>query len=160
MRPATGFNSPATATDKAQKNAGLTNGRVGTITAIDVDGDGTPRVTVALDTAKGAKPQSVSFTVGEDGKAGEFDSFKHGYAGTIYRAKAARSTRLMSAIRRMWRSSAAYVALTRHREGVQIFAARETVKDLDAMAQGLARRTTNARRPPTIDRKRRSARRA
>ena len=44
-----------------------------------------PRVTVMLDTAKGKEPQSVTFTVGDDAKAGEFNSFKHGYAGTIYR---------------------------------------------------------------------------
>ena len=41
---------------KKQKDAGLTNGRVGTITEIDTTGDA-PRVTVALDTAKGKKPQ-------------------------------------------------------------------------------------------------------
>ena len=85
------------------------------------------------------KPQSVSFTVGEDGKAGEFDRFKHGYAGTIYRGQGRTLDQSYVCHSSLWRSSAAYVALTRHREGVQIFAARETVKDLDAMAQGLAR---------------------
>ena len=123
---------------KTQKNAGLTNGRVGTITAIDTGGD-RPRLTVALDTAKGAKPQEVSFIVGENGAAGEFDRFKHGYAGTIYRGQGRTLDESYVCHSSLWRSSAAYVALTRHRDAVHIFAARETVKDLDAMAQGLAR---------------------
>ena len=123
---------------QAQKNAGLTNGRVGTITAIDTSGD-RPRVTVALDTAKGAKPQEVSFIVGENGAAGEFNRFKHGYAGTIYRGQGRTLDQSYVCHSSLWRSSAAYVALTRHRDAVHIFAARETVKDLDAMAQGLAR---------------------
>jgi hypothetical protein len=38
-----------------------------------------------------------------------------------------------------WRSAASYVALTRHREAVHIFASRETIKDLDDMAKGMAR---------------------
>ena len=37
------------------------------------------------------------------------------------------------------RSAAAYVALTRHRENVQLYAARETVKDLAAIAKGFER---------------------
>jgi hypothetical protein len=123
---------------KREKHAGLTNGRVGTITAIDTGG-GQPRVTVALDTAKGAKPQEVSFIVGENGAAGEFNRFKHGYAGTIYRGQGRTLDESYVCHSSLWRSSAAYVALTRHRDAVHIFAARETVKDLDAMAQGLAR---------------------
>ncbi len=123
---------------KREKSAGLTNGRVGTVTAIDTGGD-RPRVTVALDTAKGAKPQEVSFIVGDNGAAGEFNRFKHGYAGTIYRGQGRTLDESYVCHSALWRSSAAYVALTRHRDAVHIFAARETVKDLDAMAQGLAR---------------------
>ena len=96
-------------------------------------------MTVALDTAKGAKPQEVSFLVGENGAAGEFNRFKHGYAGTIYRGQGRTLDESYVCHSSLWRSSAAYVALTRHRDAVHIFAARETVKDLDAMAQGLAR---------------------
>ncbi len=123
---------------KREKSAGLTNGRVGSIIAIDTGGE-RPRVTVALDTAKGAKPREVSFIVGENGAAGEFNRFKHGYAGTIYRGQGRTLDESYVCHSALWRSSAAYVALTRHRDAVHIFAARETVKDLDAMAQGLAR---------------------
>jgi hypothetical protein len=69
-----------------EKRAGLTNGNAGTITDIDMTGP-KPRVTVALDTAKGKEPHSVTFTVGEDAKASEFNKFKRGYAGTIYKGQ-------------------------------------------------------------------------
>ena len=63
---------------KKEKDAGLTNGRVGNITEISFTKDHKARVTVDLDVEKGAKPQTVSFIVGEDAKAGEFNSFKLG----------------------------------------------------------------------------------
>src|SRR5271166_5531091 len=124
---------------QAERNAGLTNGRVGTIAALEIGKGGKAHVTVDLDTAKDAKPQQVSFVVGADAKAGEFDKFKHGYAGTIYRGQGRTLDEVYVGHSAQWRSSAAYVALTRHRESVHIFAARETVKDLDAMAKGMAR---------------------
>jgi AAA domain/Relaxase/Mobilisation nuclease domain len=123
----------------AEKRAGLTNGRVGTIEKITFDKQRKARVTVALDVGANDKPQSVTFTVGDDARAGEFDKFKLGYAGTIYRGQGRTLDQAYVAHTAQWRSSAAYVALTRHREQVHIFAARETVKDLDAMAKGLAR---------------------
>ena len=129
---------------KAEKNAGLTNGRVGTVTALAINEHGKARVSVELDAAKGDKPQTVSFVVGENSKAGEFNSFKHGYAGTIYRGQGRTLDEAYVAHSAQWRSAASYVALTRHREAVNIFAARETVKGLDDMAKGMAR-TDNKR---------------
>ena len=124
---------------QAEKKAGLVNGRVGTIAALEIAEGGTARVTVDLDARSGEKPQQVSFIVGEDAKAGEFDKFKHGYAGTIYRGQGRTLDEVYVAHTDQWRKSASYVALTRHREAVHIFASRETVKDLDAMAAGMAR---------------------
>jgi ATP-dependent exoDNAse (exonuclease V) alpha subunit len=118
---------------KKQKDAGLTNGRVGTITEIDTTGDA-PRVTVALDTAKGKKPKSVTFTVGANAEAGEFNKFKLGYAGTIYRGQGRTLDQSYVCHSAQWRSAAAYVALTRHREDVQIFASRETVRGMEKEA--------------------------
>jgi AAA domain-containing protein/relaxase-like protein len=121
-----------------EKRAGLTNGNAGTIAGIDMTGP-KPRVTVALDTAKGAEPRSVSFVVGENAEAREFNKLKLGYAGTIYKGQGATLDQTYVCHSAHWKSSAAYVALTRHKESVEIFASRETVKDLDAMARGLGR---------------------
>ena len=92
-------------------------------------------MTVALDTAKGKPPQSVSFVVGENSEAGEFNRFKHGYAGTIYRGQG-RTLDQGYVCHSSWKSSAAYVALSRHKESVQIFAATETVRGMDKGRQG------------------------
>lgn len=116
-------------------NAGFSNGKFGTITAIEFEGDFmTPRVTVALDTASREKPQEVSFVVGADGKAGEFDRFMHGYAGTIHKGQGDTLDQLYACHSSLWRGSASYVALTRHREEVRIFASRETVRGMDRNA--------------------------
>ena len=118
------------------KNRGLTNGRVGTLTAIEFEGDFMiPRLTVALDTAKGKAPQKVNFVVGDDGKSGEFNNFKLGYAGTIYRGQGRTLDESYVCHSSQWRSSAAYVALTRHRESVEIFASRETLRGMDRRAE-------------------------
>jgi hypothetical protein len=92
---------------------------------------GRGRARAALDTAKGARPQEVSFVIGDDGKAGEFNNFKHGYAGTIYRGQGRTLDKSYVCHSALWKSSAAYVALTRHREDVQIFASHETVRGMD-----------------------------
>jgi hypothetical protein len=115
---------------KRARDAGFTNGRVGTITDIDTTGS-KPRVTVSLDVKKGDQPREISFTVGDNGKAGEFDRFKLGYSGTIYRGQGRTLDQTYVCHSSLWRRSAAYVALTRHRENVHIFAARETVRGVE-----------------------------
>jgi hypothetical protein len=128
-----------TSRKQAQKKAGLANGAVGTVRKIAIDGEGHAHLTVELGAPRGEKAQRVSFVVGDDEKSGEFEKFKHGYAGTIYRGQGRTLDEVYVGHSSLWRSAAAYVALTRHREAVHIFAARETVKDLDAMAEGMAR---------------------
>jgi hypothetical protein len=117
----------------AEKRAGLINGNAGTITEIDTTGP-KPCVTVQLDAAKGQEPQSITFTVGDDAKAGEFNKFKLGYAGTIYKGQGATLDQTYVCHSSPWKSSAAYVALTRHRENVEIFAATNTVRGMDYSA--------------------------
>lgn len=124
---------------KADRDAGYINGRVGTITAIETE-DGKPLVTVELDAKKGKEPQRLQFLVGEDKEAGEWNAFRHGYSGTIYKGQGKTLDQTYVCHSSSWKNSAAYVALTRHRESVHIYAAYETVKDLDAMARGLARK--------------------
>lgn len=122
----------------AEKRAGLTNGNAGTIAGIDMSGP-KPRVTVQLDTAKGAEPRSVSFIVGDNAEAGEFNKLKLGYAGTIYKGQGATLDQTYVCHSAHWKSSAAYVALSRHKESVEIWASHEMVKDLASMARGLGR---------------------
>jgi hypothetical protein len=124
---------------REEKQSGLVNGRVGTVEDIKSMSRGRVKMTVSLDVKKGQKVQKVSFFVGDGDRGNEFDSIKHGYAGTIYRGQGKTLDVSYVAHSTHWRSSAAYVALTRHRDNVHIFASRETVKNLTTMAKGMAR---------------------
>ena len=72
----------ATSRRADERRAGIVNGAVGTIRAIEGN-----RITVALDGRPGARERLVSFVAGTDQAAGEFGQFRHGYAGTIYKGQ-------------------------------------------------------------------------
>jgi hypothetical protein len=110
----------ANARNRDQKAAGLYNGAAGVIAAIDEN-----RLTVTLDSIKGASPRVVSFTVGANAEAGEFDAIRLGYGSTIHKSQG--KTRAQSYLLHsdQWRASPSYVALTRHSESVRIFAAEK-----------------------------------
>jgi ribosomal protein L21E len=119
------------------RESGLVNGRVGTVEALTYDDQNRLRMTVALD--NGGEAQSVSFVVGPNARAGEFDAFKRGYAGTIYKGQGATLDESFVLADDKWRDSSAYVALSRHRESVQMFASKECFDDLADMTRSFAR---------------------
>jgi len=123
-----------TARHRDYREAGVTNGNVGTIREIDGN-----RVTVALDSKPGAPERLVSFVAGQDHAGGEFDQFRHGYAGTIYRGQGRTLDQTYLYHSAHWRSASSYVALTRHRENVALFVATETARDLGQLARQMAR---------------------
>jgi ATP-dependent exoDNAse (exonuclease V) alpha subunit len=123
-----------TARRREEKRAGIVNGVFGTIRDIDRD-----RVTVALDTKAGAPERLVSFVAGTDQAFGEFGQFRHGYAGTIYKAQGRTLDATYLYHGQHWRSAASYVALTRHRENVTLFVATETAGNLGQLARQMAR---------------------
>jgi Ti-type conjugative transfer relaxase TraA len=126
---------------RKDKEAGLVNGVVGTVLAIDTS-HAKPRMTVELDAPKGEEARRVSFIVGADRKAGEFDAIRHGYAGTIYKGQGRTLDQTYVFHSHYWRESSSYVALTRHRDSVAIFAARDTAADLDRLARQMGRDET------------------
>ena len=107
----------ASAEDRRQRQSGLFNGAAGTVQSIDG-----ARMTVALDAQKGATPRVVSFIVGANAGAGEFNAIRHGYAGTIYKAQGRTLDQTYLLHSDNWRASTGYVALSRHREDVKLFA--------------------------------------
>jgi Ti-type conjugative transfer relaxase TraA len=119
---APGYRLQFTDTDKQR---GIYNGQAGTVRAIEGNA-----VTVALD---GRGRRMVQFN------AAEFDGFRHGYAGTIYKGQGRTFDQTYLYHSEHWRSSASYVALTRHREKAELFAARETAADLGELAHQIAR---------------------
>ena len=111
-----------TGTDKP---AGIVNGAAGTIEAID----GT-HIAVKLD---GKQPKTINFD------AASFDQFRHGYAGTIYRGQGRTLDQTYLYHSEHWRSAASYVALTRHRDKVELFVARNTAADVNQLSRQMAR---------------------
>jgi len=119
---------------RADRDAGLATGNVGTIRSIEGN-----QVTVALDAKPGGADRIVSFTVGKDRENGEMDQFRHGYAGTIYRGQGRTLDATYLYHSHHWRSASSYVALTRHRDNIALFVATETARDLGHLARQMAR---------------------
>ena len=124
-----------TSARREERQAGIANGATGTILNIERDN----RVTVALEVKPGAPERLVTFVAGHNHTAGEFDKFRHGYAGTIYKGQGRTLDQTYLYHSEHWRSATSYVALTRHRENVTLFVATETARDLGQLARQMAR---------------------
>ncbi len=111
-----------TDTDKKRH---IYNGNAGVITGIDAR---TGQVTARLDTAAGAPGREVTWF------AEEFEGFRHGYAGTIYKGRGKTLDHTYLLHTHHWRA-ASYVALTRRRESAQVFVAEDTAKNARQLAR-------------------------
>ncbi len=115
-----------TDTDKKLR---IYNGNVGTITRLDPS---TGEITATLDAA-GKEGREVRWS------AADFEGFRHGYAGTIYKGQGKTLDRTYLYHTEHWRSAASYVALTRQRESAEVFVARKTARDAGQLARQMAR---------------------
>jgi Ti-type conjugative transfer relaxase TraA len=115
-----------TDTDKRRH---IYNGNAGTITGLDARSG---QITARLDAASGVG-RAVMWS------AHEFEGFRHGYAGTIYKGQGKTLDRTSLYHTEHWRAAASYVALTRQRESAQVFVARETARDANHLARQMAR---------------------
>jgi Ti-type conjugative transfer relaxase TraA len=111
-----------TDTDKRLR---IYNGNVGTITGLDAR---TSQLTATLD---GGRVVSWS--------ADDFQGFRHGYAGTIYKGQGKTLDHTYLYHTHHWRAAASYVALTRQRDSAQVFVARETARDAGQLAWQMVR---------------------
>ena len=105
-----------TAAGREARAAGFVNGAAGTILAIDG-----ARVTAALDGRGKGAARVVTFTAGANAEAGEFNSFRHGYAGTIYKGQGRTLDQTYVLHAPAMSAASSYVALSRHRERVAVF---------------------------------------
>jgi ATP-dependent exoDNAse (exonuclease V) alpha subunit len=110
-----------------EKKAGIVTNAVGTIAAIDGS-----HIAVTLD-GRTKQKKTINFD------AASFGEFRHGYAGTIYKGQGRTLDQTYLYHTEHWRSAPSYVALTRHRESVALFVARNTAKDVKELARQMGR---------------------
>lgn len=116
-----------TDTDKKRH---IYNGNAGVITGIDAR---TGQLTARLDAAAGTSGREVTWA------AAEFEGFRHGYAGTIYKGQGKTLDHTYLLHTHHWRAAASYVALTRQRESAQVFVAEDTARDVHQLARQMGR---------------------
>lgn len=116
-----------------QNDAGLDvkNGSLGTVVAASRD-----QLVVRPDSVDGeANSASRLVTI----RVSEYAAFDHGYATTIHKAQGATVDRAFVLGSKTMDRHLTYVALTRHREAVQVHAGRDVFADMDALKQRLSR---------------------
>jgi ATP-dependent exoDNAse (exonuclease V) alpha subunit len=116
-----------------QGGTAVKNGTLGTVTAVQGQGEDA-RLTVRLDARDAATPAAeVTFATRDYG------ALTHGYAATIHKAQGVTVERAHVLASRAMDRHAAYVALTRHREGVRLHWAREELGSREGLTRRLSR---------------------
>jgi Ti-type conjugative transfer relaxase TraA len=111
------------------RELGVKNGMLGTVERAEED-----RLTVRLDTAKGpglGRAVEVS--------TADYAAVDHGYATTIHKAQGATVDRTYVLASKSMDRHLTYVSMTRHRDGVALYAGRDEFSDMDALAGRLSR---------------------
>jgi hypothetical protein len=107
----------------ASPAVGVRNGTLGTVVAAEPH-----RISVRLDDGR-----TVAFD------PDRYDAVAHGYAVTVHKSQGATVDRVYVLADPLMNRNAAYVALTRHRAAVDLFADRETFPSRDHLDKALSR---------------------
>jgi Ti-type conjugative transfer relaxase TraA len=111
------------------RELGVKNGMLGTVERAEED-----RLTVRLDSAKGpglGRAVEVS--------TADYTAVDHGYATTIHKAQGATVDRAYVLASKSMDRHLTYVSMTRHRDGVALYAGRDEFSDMDSLAGRLSR---------------------
>jgi hypothetical protein len=116
-----------------QGGTAVKNGTLGTVTGVTGQGEAA-QLTVRLDPKDAATPGSeVTFAVKD------YDALTHGYAATIHKAQGVTVERAHVLASAAMDRHSAYVALTRHREGVRLHWARDELGSRAGLGRTLSR---------------------
>lgn len=107
---------------------GVKNGMLGTVTAVEPDA-----LQLRLDGAGQNAARVISIPVRS------YQSFDHGYATTIHKAQGATVDRAFVMASATMDRHLTYVAMTRHRDAVTLYAGRDELKDMKALSASLGR---------------------
>jgi Ti-type conjugative transfer relaxase TraA len=121
------------ASAEGQGGTAVKNGTLGTVTSIQGQGEAA-RLTVRLD-AKDAATAAAEVSFG----VRDYGALTHGFAATIHKAQGVTVERAHVLASRAMDRHAAYVALTRHREGVRLHWARDELGSREGLTRTLSR---------------------
>lgn len=110
------------------RDLGVKNGMLGTVTAVEPDA-----IQVRLDGTGQNAARVLSIPVRS------YQSFDHGYATTIHKAQGATVDRAFVMASATMDRHLTYVAMTRHREAVTLYAGRDELKDMKTLVASLGR---------------------
>jgi len=113
------------------RELGVKNGSLGTIEKINGH-----TLTVRLDTQGAKASRSVTFNVNQ------YNDIDHGYAATVYKAQGVTVDRAHVLASKHFDRHTTYVAMSRHREGADLYASRDEFKDFTALTRGLSQERT------------------
>jgi Ti-type conjugative transfer relaxase TraA len=111
------------------RELGVKNGMLGTVERAEED-----RLTVRLDSAKGPGLGRVV-----EVSTADYAAIDHGYATTIHKAQGATVDRAYVLASKSMDRHLTYVSMTRHRDGVALYAGRDEFSDMDSLAGRLSR---------------------
>ncbi|AOG08616.1 MULTISPECIES: Ti-type conjugative transfer relaxase TraA [unclassified Agrobacterium] len=110
------------------RDLGVKNGMLGTVTAVEPDA-----LQLRLDGAGQNAARVISIPVRS------YQSFDHGYATTIHKAQGATVDRAFVMASATMDRHLTYVAMTRHREAVTLYAGRNELKEMKTLSASLGR---------------------
>ncbi|WP_455273806.1 Ti-type conjugative transfer relaxase TraA [Rhizobium herbae] len=110
------------------RDLGVKNGMLGTVEAVEPDA-----LQIRLDGAGRNNARVVSIPVNS------YQAFDHGYATTIHKSQGATVDRAFVMASSTMDRHLTYVAMTRHRDSVQLYAGRDELKDMKALSASMSR---------------------
>ena len=110
------------------RDLGVKNGMLGTVEAVEPDA-----LQIRLDGGGQNSARIVSIPVNS------YRAFDHGYATTIHKSQGATVDRAFVMASGTMDRHLTYVAMTRHRDQVQLYAGRDELKDLKALSASMGR---------------------
>ncbi len=110
------------------RDLGVKNGMLGTVEAVEPDA-----LQIRLDGAEQNNARTISIPVNS------YQAFDHGYATTIHKSQGATVDRTFVMASATMDRHLTYVAMTRHRDSVQLYAGRDELKDMKGLSASMGR---------------------
>lgn len=110
------------------RDLGVKNGMLGTVVTVEPDA-----IQIRLDGAGPSTVRLISIPVNS------YQSFDHGYATTIHKSQGATVDRAFVMASGTMDRHLTYVAMTRHRDQVDLYAGRDELKDMAVLAGSMGR---------------------